>query len=319
MLLGFKFPIPLLHGVMLYFYVSSVTDRFPVKKYILFLHFIPFLITVAYLIPFFLLPAEQKIDIFKNEGRGYETFQLVLILTVFVSGIAYVALSVVLLQKHKKKIRNQFSDLEEINLQWLQFLTYGFGLVWCLVIFTRNDMLIFSGVSIFVILIGFFGFQQRDIFKSRVNPKISEDLEEVTLDIAKPSSEPKKEKYGSSGLSSKLADELHERLNAVMQAEKIYKNSDLSLSDLANNLDTHPNYLSQILNEKEELSFYDYVNTYRVNEFKRLIAIPKNQQFTLLAVAYDCGFNSKSSFNRYFKKCTNQTPSQYVKALQQKS
>jgi AraC-like DNA-binding protein len=69
--------------------------------------------------------------------------------------------------------------------------------------------------------------------------------------------------------------------------------------------------ISQIINQKENKNFYDFVNTYRFEEFKRLISLQKNQQYTLLSLAYDCGFSSKSSFNRYFKKATGQTPSEY--------
>jgi AraC-like DNA-binding protein len=80
-------------------------------------------------------------------------------------------------------------------------------------------------------------------------------------------------------------------------------------------LGVHPNYLSQIINQKEKKNFYDFVNTYRFEEFKKLIAQQKNQQYTLLSLAYDCGFSSKSSFNRYFKKATGQTPSEYTTAV----
>ena len=73
----------------------------------------------------------------------------------------------------------------------------------------------------------------------------------------------------------------------------------------------HPNHLSQIINELEGKNFYEFVNQYRIEEFKRLVSFPKNHQFTLLSLAFECGFNSKSSFNRYFKKSTGQTPSQY--------
>jgi len=278
------------------------------------------------------LPNEEKIRVFKNNGEGYETFQFVVLISVFLSGVIYVLLSGRLLFKHKKRIRNQFSDIEKINLRWLQFLTGGLGVVWFLVIFTRSDTLIFTAVSIFVILIGFFGMQQKEIFKNTVQTIVPDTPKTVSQDIklaspsereealsvpenSKAKEQTDKEKYLSSGLSSTMAEQLHAKLNLAMTEEKIYKNSDLSLSQLAEQLDTHPNYLSQILNEKEKKSFYDYINIYRVNEFKRLIEIPSNQNLTLLAVAYDCGFNSKSSFNRYFKKCTDQTPSQFVKTL----
>lgn len=302
-LLGLQFPLPLLHGVLLYYYVSSVTNQFPKKKTIALAHLIPTILTIAYLIPFIVLPSEQKIEVFKGGGKGYEVFQEVLLIGVFLSGIVYVIWSSVILQNHKKRIRNQFSAIEEISLKWLQFLTYGLGAIWSLIIFTQNDTLIFIGVSIFVILVGFFGIQQKNIFGVKEIASKAAEKEKI------------KEKYVSSGLSEEKAEEYYEKLNHSITQEKIYTNAELSLNDLASKLEIHPNYLSQIINNKEGKTFYDYINFYRVEEFKKLIAIPENQKFTLMAIAYDCGFNSKSSFNRYFKKITGQTPSQYVKAL----
>ena len=313
-LLGVQFPFPLLHGVLLYYYVSCVTNQLPKQKLVVFLHLAPSLITLAYLIPFFLLPPEQKIEIFKNGGKSYMVFQDVLLACVFISGIVYVIWSSLILRKHKKRIRNQFSNLEAINLKWLQFLTYGLGMVWSLIIFSQNDTVIFIGVSIFVILVGFFGVQQKNIFSiNEMVPVIAKEEEEEEKEEEE---EPIiKEKYIKSGLSTEKAKDYYQRLNKLIVEEKVYTNPELSLSDLASKLDIHPNYLSQIINEKERKTFYDYINAFRVEEFKRLIAIPANQQFTLLALAYDCGFNSKSSFNRYFKKINGQTPSQYVKSL----
>ena len=97
-----------------------------------------------------------------------------------------------------------------------------------------------------------------------------------------------------------------------MDTEKLYKESDLTLTQLAKQLNTHPNYLSQIINEKEEKNFFDYINTLRTKEFIELIAKSDNQKFTLLGLAYDCGFNSKSSFNKYFRKITGKSPSEYL-------
>jgi len=302
-LLGLQFPLPLFHGVLLYYYVSSVTNQFPKKRIVVILHLLPIIVTLLYLIPFFLLPVQQKIEIFKSNGKGYETFQLVLITGVFISGIVYVVWSSLLLKNHKKRIRDEFSNIEEINLGWLQLLVYGLACIWVIVIATQNDIFIHIGQSIFVILIGFFGIQQKNIFSSNeIKSKIVADEKE-------------KKKYTSSGLSEEKEEEYYKKLNQLVIQEKIYANPELSLSDLASKLEIHPNYLSQIINNKEGRTFYDYINIYRVEEFKRLIALPKNQQFTLMSVAYDCGFNSKSSFNRYFKKITNQTPSQYLKSI----
>ena len=90
-------------------------------------------------------------------------------------------------------------------------------------------------------------------------------------------------------------------------------NLELTLTELAKALDVHPHYLSQAINTFEGKTFYDYVNTLRVEEFKRLVALPESKKYTLLALALDCGFNSKTSFNRNFKSVTGLAPSEYLK------
>lgn len=313
-LLGLQFPLPFLHGVLLYFYVTSVTKQKVIKKRTVFLHLIPTILIILYLIPFLLLPTSEKIEVFKNKGKGYETFQAVLLIAVCISGIIYVYWSIIVLKEHKKRIRDQFSTIEKIDLRWLQFLTYGLGGVWALVIITQEDNIIFLGSSIFVILIGFFGVQQKNIFDTpRAYPQnVATPTVFIPIEITSTLEKPK-EKYAKSGLSDELAEEQYQNLILLMNKEAYYKNSNLSLSQLALELNIHSNYLSQIINEKEGVSFYSFVNRFRVDEFKRLVAIPENRQYTLIALAYECGFQSKSSFNRYFKKMTGQTPSQYVK------
>ena len=98
-----------------------------------------------------------------------------------------------------------------------------------------------------------------------------------------------------------------------MQKEKLYKNSELTLADLSQKLNVHPNVLSQVINSAEQKNFYDYVNHLRVEEFKTIILLPENQKFTLLSIAFECGFNSKTAFNRNFKKATGFSPSEYLK------
>jgi len=307
-LLGIEIPLPLIHGVLLYFYVSAVTNQFPKKNWIAWLHLLPISIGYIYLIPFFLSNSQQKIALFKNGFEVYKDFMTYGLILIFVSGTVYVLWSSILLQKHKRNIRNQFSDIEEVDLKWLQFLTYGLGAIWCIVIFTNNDAYIFLGVTIFVIFIGFFGVQQITIFGNRKYTLVKSDKK--LLDGFD-----EKKKYARSGLTDELAQNTYKRLIHLFTSEEYYKKNDLSLNELASELNIHPNYLSQIINERENMSFYDFVNTYRVEEFKRLVINLKNKKFTLLSLAYDCGFNSKSSFNRYFKKNTGITPSQFVNSV----
>ncbi len=311
-LLGFSMPFPLLHCVLMFFYVSHVTNQVHPKRSISLLHFIPALSAYVYLIPFFLLSTTEKIEIFKLEGgENYGLFAQILQVSISLSGIIYVVWCSFLLIKHKKNIRSQFSDIEEISLSWLQFLVVGMGLVWFLVIVTQNDNIIAHSVAVFVILIGFFGVQQKSIFNNTQEVHQKPLINEVDQETTEPL--PTREKYRNSGLTKDLAEEHFQRLNDLMNEGQFYKNANLSLGELASELELHPNYLSQIINNNGGQSFYDYVNTFRVNEFKKLLAKPENQKYTLMTLAFECGFNSKSSFNRYFKKITGKTPSQYSK------
>jgi AraC-like DNA-binding protein len=299
-LLGIEHPLPLLHGVFLYLYVSFLTNHVPEKKGVLLLHFVPAALMYLYLTTFFILPADQKIEVYRNHGAGHELFMVVKRYAITLSGLLYVAWSALLLRKHRNNIRDQFSDLEKVNLQWLRILTYGLGGIWFLVIFFRSDVLVLAGIVVFVFLMGFFGVRQVEIFRPAQLP--AEESEQ-------------RKKYPKSGLTEEVSAKLHQALIQLMTEGAPYRKSDLSINDLASTLGVHPNYLSQVINQKEKKNFYDFVNTYRFEEFKRLIALQKNQQYTLLSLAYDCGFSSKSSFNRYFKKATGQTPSEYSTAF----
>lgn len=306
-LLGLEIPLPLIHGVLLYFYVSAVTNQFPAKSWIAMLHLLPISIGYLYLMPLLLSAPEQKVKTYKSGFEAYQSFMDYGLLLIFISGVVYVLWCSWLLQKHKRNIQNQFSDIKGVSLSWLQFLIYGLGIIWSIVIFTNKDAYIFSGVTVFVILIGFFGVQQKTIFVNQkpALPKAEEQLSEVLGE---------KKKYARSGLKDEVADEIYKKLMRLFIDEEYYKRSELSLRELALELDIPPNYLSQIINEREEKNFYNFVNSFRLAAFKKMIKDQKNEQFTLLALAYDCGFSSKSSFNRYFKKNTGQTPSEFVKS-----
>jgi len=306
-LYGIVAPLPLLHGIFLYLYVASATNQLPKEKNWIWAHFIPAILALAYLLRYFLfLPSHDQVDILNNEGKGHEVFIMLLLAGVMLSGVIYVIWSSILLYRHKQNIKDQFSGLDKVDLRWLQFLIYGLGAIWCVVIFSQDDQVIFYGVVVFVILTGFFGIQQIDIFKNRSDQAIGLNL----------NSDSSKEKYAKSGLTNEESARLYKQLNNLVRQKNIYKQQELSVSDLAEQLGTHPNYLSQVINECAGRRFYDYINSFRVEEFKKLVTDPKNRQFTMLSLAYECGFNSKSSFNRYFKKVTGLTPSQYVASLE---
>jgi len=125
--------------------------------------------------------------------------------------------------------------------------------------------------------------------------------------------QPGPEKYSTSALPEDRIKEVLPKLDRLMEEEKIYLDADLNLQALAARVGIHYNYLSRIINEKFGLSYNDYVNSYRIEEAKRMLADPENAGKNILDIAYDTGFYSKSVFNTAFKKMTGKTPSRYRK------
>jgi AraC-like DNA-binding protein len=315
-LLGVQIPIPLLHGPFLFLYTLALTKGTLSWKNSI-LHFAPFVLILIYLVPFISLSSEEKILVFKNRGAGYETFNLMNGILINISGVLYVVLSSIALRRHRISIAHEFSSIEKINFLWLQYLIYWIAVIWIFV-FTGNDNLVFGAAVFFVLFIGFFGIRQAGVFYSQqfvspthdpltIAPQENEIIEEM----------PEKRKYQKSGLSQSASDRLHRELSILMREEKIFQESELSLTDLAKRLNTQPNYLSQVINEREGKVFYDYINTIRIQEFKRVAALPESRKYTIFALAEQCGFNSKSSFNRHFKKVTGQSPSEFMKTVRE--
>lgn len=318
-LLGLNIPFPLFHGPLLYLYTAALTNQLKEWKLNL-LHFLPIIIFYILLFDFFNLTEKEKISIFINNGKDYETLLNIILISVYCSGIIYVGLSLLLLEKHKKNILNQFSYIGKINMSWLRYLIYGLAFTWFFV-FLGNDELIFGVVVLFVVFIGYFGinqaglFTKSDLIKLDIKTEVNHDLGKIRLN------EDKKQimiKYEKSGLSEQTANEIHKLLKLKMGEEELFTDSELTLVELSQRLNVHPNNLSQVINTFEEKNFYDYINILRIEKFKTLIRDTENRKFTILSLAYDCGFNSKTSFNRYFKKVTKLTPSEYINSLNNK-
>lgn len=306
-LLGVEMPFPLLHGPFLFLYTRAITGTQNKKPW---LHFIPVLLDYLYLVQYFVMTNEEKILIAQSQGKGFELYVVVKFWAIVISGFTYVIASFIRLRNHKRNIVNQFSSTEKVNLNWLSYLIYGLTLIWILVLLPQEEPL-FIGVVIFVFFLGFFGIRQVGIFNTVVTESVVPGEE---IKIALPSTV-EKQKYSKSGLTIEMAESLRVKLQTLMENEKLYTQSELSLTELADRLGAQPNHLSQLLNDLEGKSFYDYINHLRIAEFKKLAADPESQKLTIMGLASNCGFNSKSSFNRYFKKVTGQSPSEYVKSI----
>lgn len=128
------------------------------------------------------------------------------------------------------------------------------------------------------------------------------------------SSRPNGRKYAKSGLSEELLLEYKSRLENVMQTEQVYLRSDLTLPRLANAIECSVNHLSQVINSGMGMSFFDYLNHYRIEHAKTLLTANGSQGDAVLNIAFTVGFNSNSAFYAAFKKCVGQTPAQFRRA-----
>ena len=320
--------LPLAQGPFLYLYTSLQTSSTKLQARQL-LHFLPVVLTWMLFARFWPMSYEEKVAVFHQKGAGFETEIFIHRISLAVSGVAYIVVSLVTLLKYRRSMVQQFSNTEKINFNWLLYMIVWMAVIWTTVLFVRWDNLIFGAVALFVIWLGYFGIKQVQIFSQHTPPVlwsnapdgkaeaarlVSEGLPVAALaDVSAEEDSSNGAKYQKSSLSDADASLIHERLLQYMDKEKPFTNPDLTLTELAKGLDVHPNYLSQVINSLEQKSFYDLINERRVEEFIKLTEEPQTQQYTLLSIAYDCGFNSKASFNRNFKKYTGLTPSEYLK------
>ncbi len=302
--LGVQFSLPILHGVLLYFYVMEITGNKLNNKLAVLLHLTPMLSLIILAIPFYILTGEEKLAVFQNDGIGFEWYIIYSNILIPLSGLIYSVWSLFLIKKHQSNIQNRFSNTDKKELQWLRFLSIGYGIIWILSIFFESEI-IFSAVVILVLFIGFFGINQLNIFYTNQNTK----AKTPTKKNKKPNKLSKR--YAKSGLNEEMAALIYSKLNELVNSDALYKNDNLTLSELAKQLNVHPNHLSQVINEKEGKNFYNYINSLRIKEFIKLTSLPENNKFTMISLAYDCGFGTKSTFNKHFKINTGKTPTNY--------
>ena len=319
-LLGIGFCFPMLQGPFMFVYVLVMINKTGRLKLDYWLHGLPFIIFSLYFIfDFYFLSANEKIAYYEMQSSTPTTVsKLTELLNVFL-GPAYVIWSLIKLRKHRKNIGDNFSYTEQINLNWLNYVLGGLGLVWLTVLIVSvlggfpvfseglEGHIIYISVTIAVFFLGFFGIRQQAIYRHVQGIKENKKVEKVRSPIKNETL------YKNSGLKKVDSERYLKELFNYMENEKPYLNNRLSLKDVAEYLNISVHHLSQVINEQLDKNFFDFVNDYRVTEVKNLLRDPKHKQFTLLAIAYDCGFNSKSSFNSVFKKITGLTPSSYVK------
>jgi AraC-like DNA-binding protein len=303
--------IPLLPGPFMYLYIKYQTRPIFFDKKDL-LHFLPFVVCNLMFTRFYLLPFDEQVQALSSGGEDFETECQTKTYLTFLSGIVYCIWSFTSLYAHKKNLKKTFSNLEGIHFNWLLALNIGLLLLWTVILSTRNDDIIFSAAAVYIIFIGFFGITQSNVFSEREVHRFQlppHTPEPETPEIAAEAESVRKTKQHTAE-----QEVVYQKTIDLLKKEKLYLNPELKLLDLALPLNLHPNLISKAINSVSGCHFYDLVNTLRVETFMEKVQGGATDQFTILSVAYDSGFNSKASFNRNFKSITGLSPSEFLKS-----
>ncbi len=311
--------LPLLMGPVALLYVLAYTQKEQKISPLFALNALPYVFFTIIVIIKMTMYAEPTVreDIRIIEDDKVAIFAAFELARIFLGPI-YLIITLIYLSRHKKRIGEYFSYTENIDLKWVRNVVLMIVLIWVTVIFMSiisnfydfipwrtGDNIIYLMVTATIFINGFYGIKQQIIFSPLETPPKTPEI--------KSDHKQSKAQYLNSGLTGQESREHLERLLQLMEGEKPYLDGKLSLAHVAGSLNISTNHLSQVINENLNKNFFDFINGYRVEMVKEKMLDPANKNLTLLGIAYDCGFNSKSSFNSIFKNYTGKTPSQFIK------
>ena len=323
---GVGYQTPWVFGPLVFLYALAASDRSWRFRRKTLLHFVPVAINTLATSPYYFMSGAQKLAMLDRWLAGDVPLQLAILDPFkYVSGIVYSIATVVYLRRHRKTVEHSYSNTERVNLRWLLFLSVSAFGIWLMATALRildvggpvRDEHISLAMAALVYAIGYLGLRQPEVFRYE-----TAEYPVPTAPALVPPSPPnatatpeETPRYERSGLDDLEAARLKSRLLAVMDSEKPWQDSELTLADLAGRLDSTPHKLSEVLNSLLGQTFYDFVNGYRVREVQRRIKAGDARALKMLALAMDAGFASKSTFNQAFKKHTSQTPSDFRQAV----
>jgi len=291
-----------LYGPLIYFYFKRITLSYQFKK-IDWLHAIPTVLIVIATIPLFLLSAEEKLRAMFDVGNVNTKVYLILgfstkLLSLLIYG--FLTLKVYLKTKNyswitedAKKWTRNLVTLTQVYV--LSYFIYGFTIT---DLIPRSEFLYNLQIVAMASMVLYIGY------KSYLMPNL------FTATFAK-----QQDKYKKSGLTSSFSTELKEQLMQLLEVEKIYRQNNISLAIVSDQLGTTRHNTSQVINEHFGLNFFELINKFRIEEATEILKNDKNKNLNIIDVAYEVGFNNKVTFNKSFRKVLSQTPSQYLSSL----
>jgi len=328
--------LPSLFGPLVYLFTRKITSeehRLAQKDGI---HLLLFAFYFGILFHWFFSPAEEKIRLLSDFDKISENDfgwlnQLNILVVLF-----YLILTLRQLRTYRRNIENTFSEISTRRFTWIKTFALSmlailfvsalgfYGRKWGIPILTNFYHYNYGLLLLLVYWMAYKCITQPELYllqklSAQTTPNedillLPSDGEEQPEQNVLTRSVAQERKYQKSGLDNDTAVVLFSKLLTHMDKSKPYLEPDLTIYKLAADLDVPRHHLSQVINERAQKSFFDFINSYRVEEVKKQLADTAMANRNILGIALDCGFNSKATFNTAFKKFTGMTPSAYQKA-----
>ena len=295
----------ILFATVLYFYCRTLTEQtFRLHK-IDACHLLPLFVVISYNVMFYhRLDTQSQLDILQGGASAWATYQLPLVIFGQSIIFCYLLAALLVLRKNGVKLRQFLSNIEAYELSWLRSVLAVFLLVWliriCLIplqfVDNANAVVNFFTylleilILLSVIVLMFNALRQHPIFMqiqtptTALQPTADNDIEQREIDAAK--------------------------LLSVVKRHQLWRQPSLTLSELATHLSLPAKVVSGILNDDLDKNFFEFINELRCDDAAMQIT---STPTSILDIGYQCGFNSKTAFNRAFKKHLEITPSHYRK------
>jgi AraC-like DNA-binding protein len=311
-------PANSLIGVFLYYYTLFMTGRVEKLNKKDSIHFLFFLFFTVFMMVNYLLYYINIISYDINDQRniGAPAIILVMIGCGIVNSIIYSVVSFIKIKKYSKDIKNYASDIESIDMNWLNKIiyfsivsTFVFIICYSITVGKTSSLYIVSvDIGVFILMLfilAFYIVNQPEL--SKENLEMYSILNNLNT---KPDTAPAK-RYEKVNLDIHTQERYLKLLDDYMEKNKPYLNERITIKDLSEGLNVPYHHLSIVINNLLNKNFYDFINEYRIHEVVSILHESRNETVNILTIAFKCGFNSKSTFNRVFKNKMGTTPSLY--------
>ena len=306
--------VSLLYAPLLYFYFKRITDQYVLKLKDV-LHFIPALVLLAVMIPFYSLSGSEKLNIMFDISNVYSKKYLFYIINI-PKMISYVIYGYFIVKLYLNSTVKQFQNESPSFFKWIRnifylYISYMFFYIIYGVAFgimNNKESEIIIQFQVFTMALMVIYIVKEAYLNSQVFKHKTYILSKMGLS-----------KYLNSSLTESLSEELKQELIKLFKVDKVYRDCNLNLESLSKKLNTTRHNTSQIINEHFGMNFFELVNKFRIKEAIKLLEEANNENVNIIDIAYEVGFNNKVTFNKAFKKATTLTPTQFIEFIKNES